>query len=478
MIAMKPRNEMEHANVVRPVATQAAVGRGGLRQWLLKILSVFILASWADWSPVHALYELRYALYWVKRTDVGSPGPRYGHAMAYDSKRGVTVFFGGEFSEIGGEPEYYGDTWEYDGVSWKPIVIEGQSPGPRSRHAMCFDSWHNQVMLFGGKGEGGVSNELWAYESTGPQRGRWTLQKPPAGGVFPMALWATAMAFNDTTGLIHVAGGTPDPEVSEFPYTKYAWTWDTTRFRWEQDFRTIGFGAAGRGSGLTSHTMIFDEKRKWVLAFGGYGPFGLFIQPNHKVWHMSSDEGTELGSLSGFVDGATVYNSRHDIYFEFGGLDFDKDHLEEGEGRPGIENVLYPQFRYFNQGYDPKQVWVWMENGYPAYRPEPRTQLAMVYDTKRDVTVLFGGVGGARYGDTWELLTWDLQDVWLDYTNTGYVLGTALAPYNRLVDAVGMVRTNGVVHIRGGASKDGAVLTKPMKLTAYDGPVILGAQSR
>src|SRR5687767_751327 len=36
---------------------------------------------------------------WVKRTSVGSYGQRYRHAMAYDSDRGVTVFFGGEIGK-------------------------------------------------------------------------------------------------------------------------------------------------------------------------------------------------------------------------------------------------------------------------------------------------------------------------------------------------------------------------------------------
>ena len=43
------------------------------------------IAAAADTHP-------RYTLFWKQRTDVGSPGPRYGHALAYDSDRGVTVF--------------------------------------------------------------------------------------------------------------------------------------------------------------------------------------------------------------------------------------------------------------------------------------------------------------------------------------------------------------------------------------------------
>lgn len=43
-----------------------------------------------------------------------SPPARYGHAMAYDESRGVTVLFGG----MGENGTTLNDTWEYDGVTW------------------------------------------------------------------------------------------------------------------------------------------------------------------------------------------------------------------------------------------------------------------------------------------------------------------------------------------------------------------------
>src|SRR6185503_18188078 len=63
---------------------------------------------------------------WVQRTDVGTPGRRYGHAMAYDPGRGVTVFFGGGFSEISGQEIIFSDTWEYDGAQWRQITVQGE----------------------------------------------------------------------------------------------------------------------------------------------------------------------------------------------------------------------------------------------------------------------------------------------------------------------------------------------------------------
>ena len=50
---------------------------------------------------------------WIARPAAGPPG-RAEFGLAYDSTRGVTVLFGGHH----GGDNRYGDTWEWDGVSW------------------------------------------------------------------------------------------------------------------------------------------------------------------------------------------------------------------------------------------------------------------------------------------------------------------------------------------------------------------------
>jgi hypothetical protein len=60
----------------------------------------------ALWALLPAIAHAKsYCLQWVQRIDVGSPGDRAGHSMAYDVHRGVTVFFGGDIP--GGEEEHY-----------------------------------------------------------------------------------------------------------------------------------------------------------------------------------------------------------------------------------------------------------------------------------------------------------------------------------------------------------------------------------
>jgi hypothetical protein len=70
---------------------------------------------------------------WIYRGDVGSCGDRAGHALAYDTHRNVTVFFGGDLK--GDDPEHFFDeTWEYDGATWKRVTIDGPIPYSSATH--------------------------------------------------------------------------------------------------------------------------------------------------------------------------------------------------------------------------------------------------------------------------------------------------------------------------------------------------------
>lgn len=74
-----------------------------------------------------------------------SPGPRYGHDMVLDEARGLVVLFGG----FGPDGEPRGETWGWDGASWRLLSEEG--PPPRRWPAMAYDSRREVVVLFGGR---------------------------------------------------------------------------------------------------------------------------------------------------------------------------------------------------------------------------------------------------------------------------------------------------------------------------------------
>ena len=96
------------------------------------------------------------------------PPPRHSAAMAYDEKRGRTVLFGGAGQGPRGQaPPQLDDTWEYDGSSW----IARTEPGPPARLApgMAYDSRRGRMILFGGIGAGGFLGDTWSWDGS-----RWT----------------------------------------------------------------------------------------------------------------------------------------------------------------------------------------------------------------------------------------------------------------------------------------------------------------
>jgi hypothetical protein len=97
-------------------------------------------------------------------TRVGVPGPpaRQAHAMAFDARRGRTVVFGGMGEAPQGQrPPAFGDTWEYDGRAWTKVDSTG--PVARNGAGVAYDSKRGLVILFGGAGEAGFLGDTWAW---------------------------------------------------------------------------------------------------------------------------------------------------------------------------------------------------------------------------------------------------------------------------------------------------------------------------
>lgn len=105
---------------------------------------------------------------WEKRS-ISGPPPRQAHAMVHDSKRGRIVLFGGMGTAEPGRPgPSLGDTWEYDGHRW--TRMDGPGPSPRQAAGIAFDSRRGVVVLFGGAGETGFLGDTWSWDGVRWQR--------------------------------------------------------------------------------------------------------------------------------------------------------------------------------------------------------------------------------------------------------------------------------------------------------------------
>ena len=98
-------------------------------------------------------------------------------AMAYDAARERIVRFGG-YTDGGGSSQI-DETWEWDGASWM-LAAPAASPSPRGGHAMAFDSRRGRIVVYGGYRH----TELWEYDGT-----TWTMREGSGPeGAFPSGL--------------------------------------------------------------------------------------------------------------------------------------------------------------------------------------------------------------------------------------------------------------------------------------------------
>jgi hypothetical protein len=175
---------------------------------------------------------------------IGIPPPaRSGHAMAYDSSRGMVVLFGGEDKR----GELLEDTWGWDGANWIELRAT-RNPTARQGHAMAYDKVRQEVVLFGGQDKASDQNDTWVWDGAG-----WILRKP---GQSPSPRSFHAMATKDPTCGVILFGGNDNARGGD-----ETWYWDGET--WSR------VNATATPVARSGHGLTFDMRHdKWV-AFGG-----------------------------------------------------------------------------------------------------------------------------------------------------------------------------------------------------------------
>ena len=87
------------------------------------------------------------------------PAVRDRHAMAFDSKAGVVLLYGG-----GTRAGQLDDMWQWDGRRWSQIAVTGETPGKRELHAMAYDPARGRTVLYGGNHDGKVVDDMWEWD--------------------------------------------------------------------------------------------------------------------------------------------------------------------------------------------------------------------------------------------------------------------------------------------------------------------------
>lgn len=301
-------------------------------------------------------------LSWTRLTPPTIPF-RNSPSMAYDSRRGVIVMYGGYFGT-----HDLSETREWNGTAW--ILAAGGSPSSRDSSAMAFDMDRGRTVLFGGW----IDAEIRPDDQTWEWNGSVWRQRAVQG---PSARQTHSMAFDSQRHVVvlfgGIAGGVPSGET---------WEWDGSA--WIQ--RSIQ-GPSPRGSAA----MVYDSDRNVMVLFGGTAFSGTSSlwgdtwEWNGTTWHLRQVLGPSARAAH-----SMAYDPIRHVTVLFGGWG-------GGDIRLG-------------------DTWEWDGTAWtqrPITGPSPRSSHAMAYDTARRKIILFGGYGTTTLGDTWELVSYcpsDLDD--------------------------------------------------------------------
>jgi hypothetical protein len=432
---------------------------------------------------------------WVDRTPA-SPGPspdaRYGQYMAYDSRRGTIVLFGG-YGGAGQQPLQ--DTWEWDGRAgtWTnrtPATLPASWPSPRLSGGMDYDSARGKMFLFGGwnRSNGGF-DEAWEWDG---DAGTWTNRTPavrPAS--WPGGRYSFQMVYDRARSVMVLFAGI----VGGVSGAQDTWEWDGST--WTQKTPAVS------PSARSDYGMTYDVAHRQVVMFGGSGgPLQDTFTWDGTSWvHPITAAQASPGALA-FQ--AMTYDSARGRMVLFGGQDNGGNasqltwDWDGASGRwlnrtPGTIPASWPAARIFHSmafdsgraktvmfgGADASNVrqdtWEWdgktgtwtnrTPGTIPASWPSIRKGAAMAYDAARGTVVLFGGQddAGGYFNDTWE---WDgLAGTWTNRTP-----GTLPAswPSGRSLSAMVYDSARGKMMMFGGVA-NGIALQVNQELWEWDG---------
>lgn len=284
------------------------------------------------------------------------PDPRLMATMVFEPVSGKAILFGGSSDKT-----IFGDTWEYTPpsasapASWRQLAIAG--PAPRDGHCMVVDSARGVVVLYGGRGTGGLLGDTWEYTFDGG----W--KQTATGG--PSVRERAAMVYDEARGKIVLFGGVGLQPLND--------TWEyTVGAGWTQVATTTAPDPRGH------HAMAYDSTRGRILMLGGRG-FGL----TGDMWQYTPGKGWSslpVGWLPPHEGHVMIYDPKRDRLVMFGGLDVTDYRGETLEWRDATGWRLLP-----------------------TLGPATRSQGAAVYDPVRGRLVIFGGWDSYNLGDTWEL---------------------------------------------------------------------------
>lgn len=369
------------------------------------------LTAWRQLFPLHS-----------------APG-RSGHAMAYDSARGLTILFGG----IDTNGVILNDTWQFDVHGWKKLT-PAHAPSPRYRHTLSYDASTGTIVLFGGRDANVSLGDTWEWNGTD-----WiainTSTAPPA------RFWH-GMAFDSARNVHVLFGGVSSQEYGD--------TWE-----YSANFQSWSLRSTSGPPARLGIQLAFDAAHNQTVLFGGYTGVGTTLQAHYlsDTWVWNGVSATWSLRLPTTVpQGRTLYS-----------LAFDPNRsvvmMQNGEEAVDATHTGTVM-----------ESWEWDGNNWSMHYFFccPRREGAMVYDLANARMIQYGGDGA--YPD----FTWSLEPVWLSSGSAGVDPSSSIrGVYHTVRAAVVGVPQCTFINIRDadynetGSGSSPLAITKPCQLDAY-----------
>ena len=339
-----------------------------------------------EWDPAQGK--------WTQLAPLSAPSARFASALVWDSKRNVAVLFGGmELPEAGlsGVPKQ--DTWEWDPAkqNWTNRTIAGTTPSARYGHAMAYDSGRGVTVLVGGwdMGTGDALADVWEWD---PTTGAWTQRLTGSEPNLPPArLYASLVTDSGQDhldlvgGMTQLGNGQPTPNLDPKPGEI-----------WELDPKTATFTnrtpppPPAWPPPRSYPAMAFCPATGKTYVFGGLGANSEVlsgIENNSALlddlWEWDGSAWSEVASdvrPAPRIAAAMAYDPYRKSLILYGGAN------STGEAPISSTGTVI-----FGDTWEWNSVTRQWTQLHPASNPEPRDSHAMVTDSGRAKVLLFGG---------------------------------------------------------------------------------------
>lgn len=303
--------------------------------------------------------------HWVDR-GLSTPGGLIGARAVFHRARGTIILYGGDRGTGFPPTATSAAMWEYDGTAWTKLC-DPCAPGGRFAPAMAYDAKRDVIALYGGSNESVPLGDLWEWN------GAWT--QIATSGTDPGERAMAHLAYDERRNAMVLFGGCRGPDSLDptvFEYAAGTWT----------EPLSVGGPTALGGAGMGA---TWDSSTGAIAVLEDHGTRGDV----DTIWSWDGATWTTLcTACTGDArrDASLVFDPQPPRLYELGGFSGAKSAEVSG-------------------------TWVRDAEGMRLATPllDRRDSVAVAYDAKRDVFVLYGGngngcSGGKNCAETWELV--------------------------------------------------------------------------